>query len=136
MPLFLAYGAAGVPVWIAWVVVGVNETVGRKGLKMKCSGFFSEAALLGDLGQLCVIMGVQDSQYGNLLFIAAVIALMSLACYAVILAFLKFENFVLRIEKAILEVSVFVYELRVALMKAGLIGKPSQEASGGNARKE
>lgn len=81
----------------------------------------------------CLCVGVQDGQYGNLLFAASVILATSIIFLALRFAFLQLHNYVLRLEQAILKVSIFMLELRVALMKAGVICEPIEKDAGDEA---
>ena len=92
--------------------------------------FFGETKVLGDVAQSLALVGVQGFQYGDLLIITAMFAIESLLCYALILALLKFQNFRLKRRNTFLKNAVVVLELRVALIKAGLIGEPSSNSAG------
>ena len=85
---------------------------------------------MNDILELCLCVGVQDVQYGDLIVAAAMILALTFGVFAARLLYFIGSNFFLKRSIERLKNRNVVLELRVATIKAGLVGEPSANSTG------
>ena len=78
----------------------------------------------------CFLVGVQYVQYGDLLIAASMILALTFGVFSVRLLYFVGSNFFLKRSISRLKDRNVVLELRIAAIKARLVGEPSSNSSG------